>query len=103
MNDLAQTFWCLEEMARRVSATLALCVNVVDSSLGNVAQAGKLEEHLRDWLLYLNESQSAVHLNASMYDWVRAVGVELFGEPPGASPSTLISTTQLIVFELRAT
>lgn len=82
MNILAQRLWSLEEMARRVSTTLALCVRVVGSSLGNVAQAGKLEEHLHDLLSYLTEFQSAVHLNASIYDCVRAVGVEVFGESP---------------------
>lgn len=37
-------------MARRVSATLALCVNMVGGSLSDVAQAGKLEEHIHDLL-----------------------------------------------------
>jgi hypothetical protein len=55
---------------------------VADSSLGYVAQAGKLEEHSFDQLSYLSASQSAIHLNASKIDYIRAVGVGVFGEPP---------------------
>lgn len=55
---------------------------MADSSLGYVAQAGKLEEHSFDQLSYLSASQSAIHLNASKIDYIRAVGVGVFGEPP---------------------